>query len=48
MIHARVASEVPLVPLMHGPRVIIHAWRVKGYVPDSGVFPDFAAIDLDG
>jgi len=44
---ARVASEVPLVPLMHGPRVIVHAWRVKGYDPDAGVFPDFAAIDLD-
>jgi ABC-type transport system substrate-binding protein len=44
---ARVASEVPLVPLMHGPRVIVHSWRVKGYDPDAGVFPDFAAIDLD-
>lgn len=44
---ARVASEVPLVPLMHGPRVIVHAWRVKGYDPDGGVFPDFGAIDLD-
>jgi ABC-type transport system substrate-binding protein len=45
---ARVASEVPLVPLMHGPRVIVHSWRVKGYDPDAGVFPDFATIDLDG
>jgi ABC-type transport system substrate-binding protein len=44
---ARVASEVPLVPLMHGPRVIVHAWRVKGYDPDASVFPDFATIDLD-
>ena len=43
---ARVASEVPLIPLMHGPRVIVHAWRVKGY--DAGVsgLPDFATIDL--
>ncbi|MBC8067479.1 MAG: hypothetical protein IAG13_04025, partial [Deltaproteobacteria bacterium] len=44
---ARVASEVPLVPLMHGPRVVVHAWRVKGYDPDASVFPDFATIDLD-
>jgi ABC-type transport system substrate-binding protein len=44
---ARVAALVPLVPLMHGPRVIVHGWRVKGYDPDAGVFPDFAAIDLD-
>jgi ABC-type transport system substrate-binding protein len=44
---ARVASEVPLVPLMHGPRVIVHAWRVKGYDPDASVFPDFATIDLE-
>ncbi len=44
---ARVASEVPLVPLMHGPRVIVHSWRVKGYDPDASVFPDFAAIDLE-
>jgi len=43
---ARVASEVPLVPLMHGPRVIVHAWRVKGYEPDAGVFPDFSTIEL--
>ncbi len=43
---ARVASEVPLVPLMHGPRVIVHAWRVKGYEPEAGVFPDFATIEL--
>jgi ABC-type transport system substrate-binding protein len=44
---ARIASEVPVMPLMHGPRVIVHAWRVKGYDPDAGVFPDFATIDLD-
>lgn len=43
---ARVASEVPLVPLMHGPRVIVHAWRVKNYDADAGVFPDFATVDL--
>jgi ABC-type transport system substrate-binding protein len=43
----RVAAEVPLVALMHGPRVIVHAWRVKGYDPDSGVFPDFADLDLE-
>lgn len=44
---ARVASEVPLIPLMHGPRVIVHAWRMKGYDPDASVLPDFAVIDLD-
>ncbi len=45
---ARVASEVPLVPLMHGARVIVHGWHVKGYDPEAGPLPDFAALDLDG
>jgi ABC-type transport system substrate-binding protein len=44
---ARVASEVPLMPLMHGPRVIVHAWRMKGYDPDASMLPDFAVVDLD-
>jgi ABC-type transport system substrate-binding protein len=45
-IQARVASEVPLIPLMHGPRVIVHSWRVKGYEADASVFPDLARVDL--
>jgi len=44
---ARVASEVPVVPLMHGARVIVHAWRVKGYDPEAGVFPDFSTLDIE-
>jgi peptide/nickel transport system substrate-binding protein len=43
----RVADEVPLLPLMYGPRVIVHAWRVRGFSPDDGVLPDFSAIELD-
>lgn len=44
---ARVADEAPLLPLMYGPRVIVHSWRVKGFSPDEGVLPDFATVELD-
>lgn len=43
---ARVASEVPLVPLMHGPRVVVHSWRVKGYDPEASVIPEMGALEL--
>ena len=43
----RVADEVPLLPLMYGPRVIVHAWRVRGFSPEEGVLPDFSTVDLD-
>jgi ABC-type transport system substrate-binding protein len=44
---ARVASEVPCIPLMYGARVIVHGWHVKGYDPEASLMPDFAALTLE-
>jgi ABC-type transport system substrate-binding protein len=43
---AYVASEVMVLPLLVGPRVIVHSWRVRDFDPEAGVFPDFSAVDL--
>jgi ABC-type transport system substrate-binding protein len=43
----RVADQVPLIPLMYGPRVFVHAWRVRGFSPDESVMPDLASVTLD-
>jgi ABC-type oligopeptide transport system substrate-binding subunit len=43
----RVREQVPLVPLMHGPSVIVHSWRVQNYEPQGAAAPDFAVLDLD-
>jgi ABC-type transport system substrate-binding protein len=43
-----VAREVPLLPLMYGPTVVVSAWRVKNVdVSPLGV-PHFAHFDIDG
>ena len=43
-----VAREVPLLPLMYGPTVVVSAWRVRNVdVSPLGV-PHFENFDLDG
>jgi ABC-type oligopeptide transport system substrate-binding subunit len=43
-----VAREVPLLPLMYGPTVVVSAWRVKNVdVSPLGV-PHFDHFDIDG
>jgi peptide/nickel transport system substrate-binding protein len=43
-----VAREVPLLPLMYGPSVVVSAWRVKNVdVSPLGV-PHFEHFDIDG
>lgn len=42
----RIADQVPLVPLMYGPTVVVHAWRVKNLDADAVAFPSFAALDI--
>ncbi|HET7746748.1 MAG TPA: ABC transporter substrate-binding protein [Vicinamibacteria bacterium] len=42
-----VAEDVPLVPIMYGPTVVVSAWRVKNVeVTPMGV-PNFAKFDLE-
>jgi peptide/nickel transport system substrate-binding protein len=43
-----VAREVPLLPLMYGPSVVVSAWKVKNVdVSPLGV-PHFENFDIDG
>ena len=43
-----IAREVPLLPLMYGPTVVVSAWRVKNVdVSPLGV-PHFEHFDIDG
>lgn len=43
---ARVASEVVLLPLMYGPRVIVHTRNVDGFDPTPVYVPSLSTIDL--
>ena len=42
----RVADLAPCVPIMYGPRVIVHSWRVKGFDP-KGILPDLSGVTLE-
>ena len=44
----RVSREVPLVPLMYGPTVVAHAWRVKNFEPSPLGLPSLATVDVEG
>jgi ABC-type transport system substrate-binding protein len=41
------ASEVPLVPLMHGPAVVVHSWKIMGFEPSPLGLSDFSRLDLE-
>ncbi len=43
---ARVADQVPLVPLMYGPNVVVHAWNLRGFDADRDIIPDFARLEI--
>ena len=46
--HVRyVADEAPLVPLMYGSTVVVHAWRVREVAVAADGQVDFAAVELD-
>jgi len=42
----RIADEVPLLPLMYGPTIYAHSWKVKNFTPAPLGIPDFAELDL--
>ncbi len=42
----RIADEVPLLPLMYGPTIYAHAWRVKNFTAAPLGIPSFAELDL--
>jgi len=42
----RIADEVPLLPLMYGPTIYAHSWRVKNFVAAPLGIPTFAELDL--
>jgi hypothetical protein len=41
-----VARELPLLPLMYGPRVIVHSRRVKRFSAQPAYVPSLARVDL--
>jgi ABC-type transport system substrate-binding protein len=43
----RVREEVPLLPLMYGPTVVVHGWRVTGFEPSPLGLPSLAAVDVE-
>jgi peptide/nickel transport system substrate-binding protein len=42
----RIADEVPLLPLMYGPTIYAHSWKVKNFTPAPLGIPSFADLDL--
>jgi ABC-type transport system substrate-binding protein len=43
-----ISDEVPLLPLMYGPTVVVHSWRVKNFEPSPLGLPNLASVDLEG
>jgi ABC-type transport system substrate-binding protein len=42
----RIADEVPLLPLIYGPTIYAHSWRVKNFTAVPLGIPPFAELDL--
>ena len=42
----RIADEVPLVPLMYGPTIYAHSWKVRNFVAAPLGIPSFAELNL--
>ena len=42
----RIADEVPLIPLMYGPTIYAHSWKVKNFTVAPLGIPAFAELDL--
>jgi ABC-type transport system substrate-binding protein len=42
----RIADEVPLVPLMYGPTIYAHSWKVKNFTAAPLGIPSFWELDL--
>lgn len=43
----RIADQVPLLPLLHGPRVVVHSREVRNFDPSPTYVPSLAKLDLD-
>jgi ABC-type transport system substrate-binding protein len=43
----RMREEVPLLPLMYGPTVVVCGWRVKNFEPSPLGLPSLAAVDVE-
>jgi ABC-type transport system substrate-binding protein len=42
----RIADEVPLLPLIYGPTIYAHSWKVKNFVAAPLGIPSFAELNL--
>jgi ABC-type transport system substrate-binding protein len=43
----RMREEVPLMPLMYGPTVVVCGWRVKNFEPSPLGLPGLGAVDVE-
>jgi ABC-type transport system substrate-binding protein len=43
-----IADEVPMLPLMYGPTVVVHSWRVQNFEPSPLGLPNLATVDVEG
>jgi len=43
----RVADQVPLLPLMYGPRIVVCSWELEGFSPSVTGHPRFGDVDLE-
>jgi len=44
----RMSDQVPLLPIMYGPTVVVHSWRVQNFEPSPLGLPSLASVDVQG
>jgi cationic peptide transport system substrate-binding protein len=44
----RLAEQLPLLPGMYGPTVVVHSWRVQNFEPSPLGLPSLAGVDVQG
>lgn len=45
-IEALIAEQCPVIPLMYGPSIAVHDWRVQGFAWGQRPYPDFSDLEL--
>jgi hypothetical protein len=44
----RLSDQAPLLPVMYGPMVVVHSWRVQNFEPSPLGLPSLAGVDVQG
>ena len=43
----KLRDEIPLLPLMYGPTIIVHSWAVEGFKPPAFGAPNLAGLRME-